>query len=95
MSETISVTFEVRNIEMVRGCGALRAMAEVSVALNDLEAMILCGCQIRRCADGRLMARGPQYRDPRTGRWHDAVLLPTGLVQALGRELIDAMGSAA
>jgi hypothetical protein len=93
MSETTErVGVEIRIVEITptRGSGRLMATATVLVAVCDVE-IIIAGCQIKLTHDGRWLVQGPQWRDPRSGKWLPAVILPPELSAALGLELTDAM----
>lgn len=95
MSDTATapVEFTITEVTPLQGAGALRAVANVVVAVTcegGYQLKIgLQGCQIR-VFEGRWCARGPAWKDPRTGRWRDALALPPELAAALGKELVDA-----
>jgi hypothetical protein len=84
-TETVSVKFEVIELERVQGCGRLLAMAHVRCAIADVE-IELRGCRVVS-VNGRAVARGPAYRDPKSGQWADCLVLPQELSAALGAEI--------
>jgi hypothetical protein len=90
VNETASVQIEVLEIERVAGCGKLVAVANVLVAIHDIE-VILQGCQIRVTEDGRYCAQAPRWRHPRNGVWYPCIVADKSLTAALGNELVAAM----
>jgi hypothetical protein len=86
---TVPVTIDVVEVTPTRGAGQLVAVASVVLAIHGIE-IELRGCQIR-IERGRYCARGPAWKDPKTGEWRDAVLLPPELSHAFGREMVAAI----
>jgi stage V sporulation protein G len=89
VTDTIGVSFEVKGVERLRGCGALIACAVVEVEIAGVP-IVLQGVTVRRLANGQLLCQAPKFRDPRTGNWCAAVILPETLRDAIGAEVISA-----
>ena len=86
MSDTVSVVITVDSVEPMAGCGALLAIATVTIAIHDVE-LTLRGCQIRRLPDGRRIAGAPRWRHPRSGEWLPCIVADDSLTGALGAEI--------
>ena len=84
---TVSVSFKVEHVEMVRGAGRLHAMAVVSVDVDGVE-MRIQGVRIVRQPTGMLAVEAPQFRRP-GGEWVPAVTLPPELKDAIAAEILD------
>lgn len=87
MSETdcTTVTFTVTALEPVRGAGRLAALAAVEIEVDGV-ALLLQGVRIIRQRN-RVTTEAPKFRDPRTGAWTPALILPDELGQAIAHEL--------
>jgi stage V sporulation protein G len=87
MSETSTTTvnFVVTGFERLSGTGRLVALATVEI---DLEGVVILvqGIQVVRCGS-RITTQAPRFRDPRTGTWTAAVILPEELGAAIAGEL--------
>lgn len=82
---TATVTFVVTRVERLSGAGRLVALATVEI---DLEGVVIVvqGVQVIRHR-GRITTQAPRFRNPRTGIWTPAVILPDELGCAIAREL--------
>jgi hypothetical protein len=82
---TATVTFVVTGLERVCGAGRLVALASVEL---DLEGIVILvqGVQVIRHR-GQITTQAPRFRDPRTGAWTPAVILPDELGMAIAGEL--------
>ena len=87
MSEasTTIVSFTVTDIERVRGAGRLVALAKVELELDGVM-LVLQGVRVVRQGD-RVTTQAPRFRDPRTGDWIPALIVPAELGRAIAREL--------
>jgi stage V sporulation protein G len=87
MSEaaTTIVSFTVLGIEPVRGAGRLIALASVEIELDGV-ILIMQGVRVVRMGDG-ILTEPPKFRDPRTGDWLPALIVPAELGEAIAREL--------
>jgi stage V sporulation protein G len=84
-SSTATVNFVITGLERLNGAGRLIALATVEI---DLEGVVILvqGIQVVRCGS-RITAQAPRFRDPRTGTWTAAVILPEELGAAIAGEL--------
>jgi hypothetical protein len=82
---TATVTFVVTGLERIKGAGRLVGLATVEI---DLEGVVLViqGVQVIRDRR-RITTQAPRFRDPRTGAWTPAVILPHELGAAIAGEL--------
>jgi stage V sporulation protein G len=82
---TATVTFVITGLERINGAGRLVALATVEI---DLEGVVLViqGVQVIRDRR-RITTQAPRFRDPRTGAWVPAVILPHELGAAIAGEL--------
>jgi len=82
---TATVTFVVTGLERICGAGRLLALASVEI---DLEGVVILvqGVQVIR-HHGQIATQAPRFRDPRTGAWMPAVVLPDELGAAIAGEL--------
>jgi stage V sporulation protein G len=82
---TATVTFVVTGLERICGAGRLVALATVEI---DLEGVVLVvqGIQVIR-GRGRIATQAPRFRNPKTGAWTPAVILPDELGAAIAEEL--------
>jgi stage V sporulation protein G len=83
--DSTTVTFTVTGIERIHGAGRLVALATVEIELDGV-ILLVQGLRVMR---GRniITTQAPQFRDPRTGAWTPAVVLPNELGRAIAREL--------
>ncbi len=94
MSDTVPVEVHVAGIQKLVGTGSLLALAMVEVSVPVVGGSFdfrLQGVQVRRTQDNRLLCQAPQFRDPTSGRWLPAVLLPPELRDAIGAEVLAEM----
>jgi hypothetical protein len=90
-TDTVPVQIQRLKVERVHGTGGLLAMAEVLIGVGDVE-IILRGCRVYRTPiNGIWRVAGPAYRHPGVAELRDAVLLPSDLSRALGKEITDGM----
>jgi hypothetical protein len=82
---TATVTFTVTDVERVEGAGRLAALAAIEIELDGI-ALTVQGVRVLR-QKNRLTTEAPRYRDPRTGRWLPALILPEELGAAIAREV--------
>jgi hypothetical protein len=82
---TATVTFVVTGLERVSGAGRLVALATVEIDLEGVVVLVQ-GVQVIRHR-GRIATQAPRYRNPRTGAWIPAVVLPHELGVAIAEEL--------
>lgn len=83
--DSTTVTFTVTGVEQIRGAGRLIALATVEIELEGV-VLTLQGVRVlrgRKC----ITTEAPRFRDPRTGDWTPAVVLPNELGRAIAREL--------
>jgi stage V sporulation protein G len=79
------VTFVVTGFERVSGAGRLVALAAVEIDLEGV-VVVVQGVQVIRHR-GRISTQAPRFRNPRTGVWMPAVILPEELGLAIAEEL--------
>jgi hypothetical protein len=82
---TATVTFTVTDVERIEGAGRLAALAAIEIELDGI-ALTVQGVRVVRQSN-RITTEAPRYRDPRTGQWRPALILPDELGAAIGREL--------
>ncbi len=82
---TTIVTFRVTDVEHVHGAGRLVALAKVELELDGV-VLVMQGVRVMRQRDIITM-QAPRFRDPRTGNWLPALIVPAELGQAIAREL--------
>jgi hypothetical protein len=82
---TATVTFTVTDVERVEGAGRLAALAAIEIELDGV-ALTVQGVRVLR-HNNRITTEPPRYRDPRTGRWLPALILPDELGAAIAREV--------
>jgi hypothetical protein len=82
---TATVTFTVTDLERIEGAGRLAALAAIEIELDGI-ALTVQGVRVVRQKD-RMTTEAPRYRDPRTGRWLPALILPDELGAAIAREV--------
>jgi hypothetical protein len=84
-ASTATVTFVVTAVERIRGAGRLVALAAVEIDLEGVVVLVQ-GIQVIR-QRGRIATQAPRFRDPRSGAWRPAVILPDELGAAIAKEL--------
>jgi hypothetical protein len=82
---TTIVTFTVTDVERVHGAGRLVALAKVELELDGV-VLVMQGVRVLRQRD-RITTQAPRFRDPRTGNWIPALIVPDELGRAIAREL--------
>jgi len=82
---TATVTFTVTDVERVEGVGRLAALSAIEIELDGV-ALTVRGVRVLR-QKNRITTEAPRYRDPRTGHWLPALILPDELGRAIAREL--------
>lgn len=82
---TTTVTFTVTEMERVQGAGRLSALAAIELELDGIGLTVQGVRVIRR--NGRVIIEAPHYRNPRTGQWLPALILPDELGVAIAREI--------
>jgi stage V sporulation protein G len=82
---TTIVSFTVLGVEPVRGAGRLIALARVEIELDGV-ILIMQGVRVVRMGNG-ILTEPPKFRDPRTGDWLPALIVPAELGEAIAREL--------
>lgn len=87
---TSTVTFTVTDLEPIEGAGRLAALAAVELELDGV-ALTVQGVRVVR-HNGGLAAEAPRYRNPRTGQWLPALILPDELASAIAREIQRSLG---
>ena len=82
---TTTVTFTVTDVARIRNAGRLVALASVEL---ELEGVVLGIQGVRVVREGdRVRTQPPRYRDPATGTWKSAVVVPRELGRAIGQEV--------
>lgn len=82
---TATVSFVVTGLERIRGAGRLVALATVEIDLEGVVVLVQ-GIQVIQ-GRGRIATRAPCFRNPKTGAWLPAVILPDELSTAIAEEL--------
>jgi stage V sporulation protein G len=82
---TATVTFVVTGLQRMAGAGRLLALATVEIDLEGVVVLVQ-GMQVIRHR-GRLSTQAPCFRNPQTGAWMPAVILPDELGAAIAHEL--------
>jgi len=85
MADTSTVTFTVIDVERVEGAGRLAALAAIEIVLDGV-ALTMQGLRVLR-HNNRITTEAPRYRNPRTGQWRPALILPDELGRAIAREV--------
>jgi hypothetical protein len=81
----MTVTFTVTGLERVEGHGRLLALAALEIEFDGV-ALGLNGVQVIRQGK-RLATQAPRFRNPKTGVWAPAVILPDELGAAIAQEI--------
>ena len=82
---TATVTFVVTGLQRIVGAGRLVALATVEIDLEGVMVLVQ-GVQVIR-QRGRISTQAPRFRNPQSGAWMPAVILPDELGGAIAREL--------
>ena len=81
----MTVTFTVTGLECVEGRGRLLALATLEIEFDGVT-LGLNGVQVIRHGK-RLTTQAPRFRNPKTGVWAPAVVLPEELGAAIAQEI--------
>lgn len=84
-ASTSTVTFTVTDVDRVEGAGRLIALASIELELDGV-ALVVQGIRVVR-HNNRISTEAPRFRDPRTGQWVPALILPDELGRAIAREV--------
>jgi stage V sporulation protein G len=84
-ASTSTVTFTVTDVERVEGAGRLIALAIIELELDGV-VLVVQGVRVVR-QNNRIATEAPRFRDPRTGQWVPALILPDELGRAIAREV--------
>jgi DNA-binding cell septation regulator SpoVG len=83
--DAMTVTFTVTGLERVEGHGRLLALATVEIEFDGVT-LGLHGVQVIREGKG-ITTQAPRFRNPKTGIWAPAVILPDELGAAIAGEV--------
>jgi hypothetical protein len=89
-AETAPVLVVVQSIELV-SMGAVMALATVDLEIDGVNLRIE-GVRVTR-RGGLLACEPPHFRDPRSGQWRPALLLPKELSDVIAGEVLQAVRS--
>ena len=81
----MTVTFTVTGLERIEGHGRLLALAALEIEFDGVT-LGLNGVQVIRRGK-RIATQAPRFRNPKTGVWAPAVVLPDELGVAIAREI--------
>ncbi len=81
----MTVTFTVTGLERVEGHGRLLALAALEIEFDGV-ILAVNGVQVIRQGK-RLATQAPRFRNPKTGVWAPAVILPDELGAAIAQEI--------
>jgi hypothetical protein len=81
----MTVTFTVTGIERIEGHGRLLALAALEIEFDGVR-LGLHGVQVIRQGK-RIATQAPRFRNPKTGVWAPAVILPDELGAAIAQEV--------
>ena len=81
----MTVTFTVTGLERIQGHGRLLALAALEIEFDGVR-LGLNGVQVIRQGK-RISTQAPRFRNPKTGVWVPAVILPDELGAAIAREV--------
>ena len=84
-ASTSTVTVTVTDVERVEGAGRLIALAVIELELDGV-ALVVQGVRVVRQSN-RIATEAPRFRDPRTGQWVPALILPDEFGRAIAREV--------
>jgi hypothetical protein len=83
--DAMTVTFTVTGLERIQGHGRLLALAALEIEFDGVR-LGLNGVQVIRQGK-RISTQAPRFRNPKTGVWLPAVILPDELGAAIAREV--------
>jgi hypothetical protein len=83
--DAMTVTFTVTGLERVEGHGRLLALATLEIEFDGVT-LRLQGVQVIRRGK-RITTQAPRFRNPKTGVWAPAVILPDELGAAIAQEV--------
>jgi hypothetical protein len=83
--DAVTVTFTVTGLERIEGHGRLVALAALEIDFDGVT-LGLHGVQVIRQGK-RMSTQAPRFRNPKTGIWAPAVILPDELGAAIAREV--------
>jgi hypothetical protein len=81
----MTVTFTVTGLERIQGHGRLLALAALEIEFDGVK-LALHGVQVIRQGK-RITTQAPRFRNPKTGVWAPAVILPDELSAAIAQEV--------
>ena len=81
----MTVTFTVTGLERIEGHGRLLALAALEIEFDGVT-LGLQGVQVIRRGK-RITTQAPRFRNPKTGIWAPAVILPDELGAAIAQEV--------
>jgi hypothetical protein len=81
----MTVTFTVTGLERIEGHGRLLALATLEIEFDGVT-LGVHGVQVIR-RGRRLTTQAPRFRNPKTGVWAPAVILPDELGAAIAQEV--------
>jgi hypothetical protein len=81
----MTVTFTVTGLERIEGHGGLLALAALEIEFDGVTLGVQ-GVQVIR-QGRRLTTQAPRFRNPKTGVWAPAVILPDELGAAITQEV--------
>lgn len=81
----MTVTFRVTGLERIEGHGRLLALAALEIEFDGVT-LGLHGVQVIRQGK-RITTQAPHFRNPKTGVWAPAVVLPDELGAAIAQEV--------
>lgn len=84
-SDAATVTFTVTGLERIEGHGRLLALAALEIDFEGVT-LRLQGVQVIRQGK-RVITQAPRFRNPKTGIWAPAVILPDELGAAIAQEV--------
>jgi hypothetical protein len=81
----MTVTFTVTGLERIEGHGRLLALVALEIEFDGVT-LGLQGVQVVRRGK-RIATQAPRFRDPKSGVWMPAVILPEELGAAIAQEV--------
>jgi hypothetical protein len=81
----MTVTFRVTALERIQGHGRLLALAALEIEFDGVK-LGLHGVRVIR-QGRRIATQAPRFRNPKTGVWAPAVILPDELSAAIAQEV--------
>jgi hypothetical protein len=83
----MTVTFTITGLERIEGHGRLLALATLEIEFDGVT-LGVHGVQVIRRGK-RIATQAPRFRNPKTGVWAPAVILPDELGAAIAQEVQD------